>query len=53
MILFKKCSNCVTRASVQGQGRRHNSPLKSIPISEAFECVRMDLKEMDVSKKGN
>ena len=51
--IYKKCSNCVTCASVQGQGRRHTPPLKSIPVGEAFECVGMDFKEMDVSKKGN
>ena len=51
--IYKKCSNCVTCASVQGQGRRHIPPLKSIPVGEAFECIGMDFKEMDMSKRGN
>ena len=40
-------------ASVQGQGRRHCPPLKSIPVGEAFECIGMDYKEMDISTRGN
>ena len=27
--------------------------MKCIPVGEAFECVGMDFKEMDVSSKGN
>jgi len=51
--VYKKCSNCITCVSVQGQGRRHNPPLKSIPVGEPFECVGIDFKEMDISSKGN
>ena len=51
--VYKKCSNCVTCASVQGQGRRHNPPLKSIPVGEPFECIGMGFKEMDISSEGN
>ena len=43
------CHMCIS----PGTGRRHNTPLKSIPVGEAFECIRMDIKEMNVSKKGN
>ena len=28
---------CVTCASVQGQGRRHDPPSKSVPVGEAFK----------------
>ena len=41
------CHMCIS----PGTGRRHNTPLKSIPVGEAFECIRMDIKEMNVSKK--
>ena len=51
--VYKKCSNCVTCASVQGLGRRHNLSLKSIPVGKPFDCIGMDFKEMDISSKGN
>ena len=51
--IYKKYSNCVAYASVQGQGRRHCPPLKRIPVGEAFECIGMDYKEMDISTRGN
>ena len=51
--VYKKCSNCVTCASVQGQRRIHNPPLKSIPVGEPFEFIGMDFKEMDINSKGN
>ena len=49
--IYKKCSNCVACASLQGQRRRHYPPLKSIHVAEAFEFIGMDYKEMDVSSR--
>ena len=47
------CRSCVVCLSTQGQERRPQPPLKSIPVGEPFECVGMDFKEFDVSNKGN
>ena len=50
---YEKCSSCVTCVSTQGQGRRTEPPLHSIPVSGPFDCNGMDYKEMDLSKSGN
>ena len=51
--VYKKCSSCVSCASVQGQGGRGRPPLVSIPVSGPFDCVGMDFVELDISKQGN
>ena len=51
--VYKKCELCITCASAQGQKRRQNPPLQSIPVGEPFECLGMDFKEMDPSHEGN
>ena len=51
--VHKKCTSCVTCASVSGQGHRSKPPLKSITVGGAFECLGMDFKEMDLSHSGN
>jgi len=51
--VYKKCSDCITCTSVQSQGRRHKTPLKSIPVGEPLECVRINFKDMDITSKGN
>ena len=48
-MVFKKCESCLTCATTQGQERRHNPELHSIPVGEPFACVGMDFKEMDES----
>ena len=51
--VYKKCSSCVSCASVQGQGDRGRPPLVSIPVSGPFDCIGMDFVELDMSKQGN
>lgn len=51
--IYRKCSGCVTCASVSGQGTCERPALVSIPVGGPFECVRMDFVEMDGSKDGN
>ena len=51
--IYKKCSGCVTCASVSGQGTREKPALVNIPVGGAFECIGMDFVEMDKSKDGN
>ena len=51
--VYRKCESCIVCASVQGQGRRGYTPLKSIPVGGPFECIGMDFKRMDVSRHGN
>ena len=51
--VYKKCSSCVSCASVQGQGGRGRPPLVSIPVSGPFDCIGMDFVELDISKQGN
>ena len=40
--VHKKCEGCITCASVQGQGHRERSPLKSITVGGPFGCVGID-----------
>ena len=47
------CQSCVTCLSTQGYGRRSKPPLQCIEVSEPFECIGMDIKEFDMSTKGN
>jgi len=51
--VHKKCSSCVTCASVRGQGNRGKPPLVSIPVGSPFDMIGMDFIELDVSKSGN
>lgn len=51
--IHKKCSSCVTCASVRGQGNRGKPPLVSIPVGGPFDMIGMDFVELDVSKSGN
>ena len=48
-MIFKKCESCLVCATTQGQERRQNPELHSIPIGEPFACIGMDFKEMDES----
>ena len=48
-MVFKKCESCLTCATTQGQERRQNPELHSIPVGEPFACIGMDFKEMDES----
>ena len=51
--VHKKCSSCVTCASVRGQGNHGRSPLVSIPVGGPFDCVGMDFVKLDVTQDGN
>ena len=51
--VYQKCVSCVTCASIRGQGRRSKPSLHSIPVRGPFYCIRMDYKEMELSKQGN
>ena len=48
-MIFKKCESCLLCATTQGQERRQNPELHSIPVGEPFACIGMDFKEMDES----
>ena len=48
-MVFKKGESCLTCATTQGQERRQNPELQSIPVGEPFACIGMDFKEMDES----
>ena len=48
-LIYKKCESCLTCAKTQGQERRQNSELQSIPVGEPISCIGMDFKEMDES----
>ena len=52
-MVFKKCESCLTCATTQGQERRQNPELHSIPVGEPFACIPMDFKEMDESYDKN
>ena len=52
-MVFKKCESCLTCATTQGQERRRNPELHSIPVGEPFACIGMDFKEMDESYDKN
>ena len=51
--VYQVCKSCVTCLSTQGHKRRSRPPLKCIDVGEPFECVGMDIKEFDMSSKGN
>ena len=51
--VYKKCSSCVTCASVRGQGNHGRPPLVSIPVGGPIDCVGMDFVELDVTQDGN
>ena len=48
-MIFKKCESCLVCATIQGQERRQNPELHSIPVGEPFACIGMDFKEIDES----
>ena len=48
-MIFKKCESCLVGATTQGQEKRQNPELHSIPVGEPFACIGMDFKEMDES----
>ena len=48
-LIFQKCESCLTCATAQGQERKQNPALQSIPVGEPFSCIGMDFKEMDES----
>jgi len=50
---YKKCSSCVTCASVRGHGKRGKPPLVSIPVGGPFDMIGMEFVELDVSRSGN
>ena len=47
-MIFKKCKSCLVCATTQGQERRQNPELHSIPVGEPFACIGMDFKWMKV-----
>ena len=51
--VYRKCTSCVSCASVQGQGARGKPPLMTIPVGGPFDCIGMDFVELDVSRQGN
>ena len=51
--MYKKCVSCIVCASVKGQGFRGKPPLVNIPVGSVFECVCMDVVELDLSSSGN
>ena len=52
--VYQVCKSCVTCClSTQGHERRSRPPLKSTDVGEPFECVAIDIKEFDMSNKGN
>ena len=51
--VYQVCKSCVTCLSTQGHERRSKPPLKCIDVGKPFECVGMDIKEFDMSSKGN
>ena len=51
--VYQVCKSCVTCLSTQGHERRSKPPLKCIDVGELFECIGMDIKEFDMSSKGN
>ena len=44
-MIFKKCESCLVCATTQGQERRQNPKLHSMPVGEPFGCIGMDFKE--------
>ena len=48
--VYKKCVSC---ASVKGQGKKKRPPLVSIPVGGLFDCIGMDIVELDKTKDGN
>ena len=44
-MVFKKCESCLACATTQGQERRQNPELHSIPVGEPFACIGMVLKK--------
>ena len=52
-LVYKKCESCLVCATIQGQERRQNPELHSIPVGEPFSCIGMDIKEMDESYDNN
>ena len=51
--VYQVCKSCVSCLSTQGHERRSKPPLKCIDVGEPFECIGMDIKEFDLSSKGN
>jgi len=51
--IYKKCTTCMTCASVSGQGSCERSTLVSIPVGGPFKRIGMDFNELDQSRKGN
>ena len=45
-LIYNKCESCLICATTQGQERRQNPELQSIPVGESFSCIGMDFKEM-------
>ena len=45
-MVFKKCESRLTCATTQGQERRQNPELHSIPVGEPFECIGIDFKKL-------
>ena len=51
--VYKKCASCISCASVKGQGKKGKPPLVSIPVGSAFDCIGMDIVELDKTRDGN
>ena len=52
-LIYKKCESYLICATAQGQERRQNLELQSIPVGEPFSCIGMDFKEIDESFDNN
>ena len=51
--VYQVRNSCETCLSTQGHERCSKSPLQCIDVDEPFECNGMDIKEFDISSKGN
>ena len=52
-LVYKKFESCLVCETTQGQERRQNPELHSIPVGEPFSCIGMDFKEIDESYDNN
>ena len=51
--VYKKCASCIPCANVKGQEKKGKPPLVSIPVGGAFDCIGMDIVELDKTRDGN
>ena len=51
--VYHYCRGCPTCASYNGSGRRHQPPLKPLPVGAPFERLGIDIMEMLLTPAGN